>query len=161
MLLCVWKNIKLEVNYCSCCASFLIDVVVLQVDTAANVQPADVDDIWNLRGVLNNSWHKIRIEAPSRSKLWGAEGHPVLDNFVFGSNMIADFKFCQVLSKQILSQRQSSLRYTPVHGTLVLCEMDYTVFGCKGSIDWFLLVSWLSRLGCQISSTSVQLWLSL
>lgn len=36
----------------------------VQVDTAANVQPADVDDIWNLRGVLNNSWHKITIQAP-------------------------------------------------------------------------------------------------
>jgi sulfite oxidase len=44
-------------------------VIVKAVDTAANVQPADIDDIWNLRGVLNNSWHRIRIEAPSRAKL--------------------------------------------------------------------------------------------
>lgn len=54
------KNVKVETP-CT--------VIVKAVDTAANVQPADVDDIWNLRGVLNNSWHKIRIEAPPRSKL--------------------------------------------------------------------------------------------
>lgn len=52
----------------SVCFVFLMHLVVLQVDTAANVQPADVDDIWNFRGVLNNSWHKIRIEAPPKSK---------------------------------------------------------------------------------------------
>ncbi|XP_024372472.1 sulfite oxidase [Physcomitrium patens] len=44
-------------------------VIVKAVDTAANVQPADVDEIWNLRGVLNTSWHKIRIHGPPESKL--------------------------------------------------------------------------------------------
>lgn len=44
-------------------------LMAMQVDTAANVQPADVDEIWNLRGVLNTSWHKIRIHGPPESKL--------------------------------------------------------------------------------------------
>lgn len=39
-------------------------VVVKAVDSSGNVQPASVDEIWNLRGVLNNCWHKIRINAP-------------------------------------------------------------------------------------------------
>ncbi|KAI3791339.1 hypothetical protein L2E82_05103 [Cichorium intybus] len=34
------------------------DIVAKAVDTAANVQPEKVEDIWNLRGVLNTSWHR-------------------------------------------------------------------------------------------------------
>jgi sulfite oxidase len=44
----------------------------LQVDSAANVQPENVEDIWNLRGILNTSWHRIKIQNSScvgRSKL--------------------------------------------------------------------------------------------
>ncbi|KAG0559242.1 hypothetical protein M758_10G088200 [Ceratodon purpureus] len=44
-------------------------VIVKAVDTAANVQPADVGDIWNLRGVLNNSWHKITLQAQHPSSM--------------------------------------------------------------------------------------------
>lgn len=33
----------------------------VQVDTAANVQPENVEDIWNLRGILNTSWHRIHV----------------------------------------------------------------------------------------------------
>ncbi|KAG0610728.1 hypothetical protein M758_7G087000 [Ceratodon purpureus] len=39
-------------------------VVVKAVDSAGNIQPQDVDEIWNLRGVMNNCWYKIRINAP-------------------------------------------------------------------------------------------------
>ena len=33
---------------------------IVQVDSAANVQPEKVEDIWNLRGILNTSWHRIK-----------------------------------------------------------------------------------------------------
>lgn len=32
-----------------------------QVDSAANVQPEKVEDIWNLRGILNTSWHRVQV----------------------------------------------------------------------------------------------------
>lgn len=31
------------------------------VDSSYNVQPDNVEPIWNLRGVLNNAWHKIEV----------------------------------------------------------------------------------------------------
>lgn len=45
---------------------------VKQVDSAANVQPEKVEDVWNLRGILNTSWHRIKIQNSScvgRSKM--------------------------------------------------------------------------------------------
>lgn len=32
-----------------------------QVDSAANVQPENVESVWNLRGVLNTSWHRVLL----------------------------------------------------------------------------------------------------
>ncbi|GAB5368100.1 hypothetical protein AAMO2058_001289000 [Amorphochlora amoebiformis] len=32
------------------------------VDTSYNSQPGDVGPLWNLRGILNNSWHKITVK---------------------------------------------------------------------------------------------------
>ncbi|KAF3435232.1 hypothetical protein FNV43_RR22319 [Rhamnella rubrinervis] len=37
------------------------DIVAKAVDSAANVQPENVEDIWNLRGILNTSWHKVQV----------------------------------------------------------------------------------------------------
>ncbi|KAL9249249.1 Sulfite oxidase-like protein [Drosera capensis] len=37
------------------------EIVVKAVDVAANVQPEKVEDIWNLRGVLNTSWHRVKV----------------------------------------------------------------------------------------------------
>ncbi|KAL9323669.1 hypothetical protein ACSQ67_008526 [Phaseolus vulgaris] len=34
-----------------------------KVDSAANVQPEKVEDIWNLRGILNTSWHRVKVQA--------------------------------------------------------------------------------------------------
>ena len=34
----------------------------IQVDSAANVQPEDVEDVWNLRGILNTSWHRVNVQ---------------------------------------------------------------------------------------------------
>ena len=36
--------------------------IIVQVDIAANVQPENVQSIWNLRGVLNNSWHRVHVD---------------------------------------------------------------------------------------------------
>eukprot|EP00270_Netrium_digitus_P006837 TRINITY_DN1973_c0_g1_i3.p1 TRINITY_DN1973_c0_g1~~TRINITY_DN1973_c0_g1_i3.p1 ORF type:complete len:416 (-),score=83.38 TRINITY_DN1973_c0_g1_i3:180-1427(-) len=42
-------------------------LVVRAVDEAANVMPEHACSIWNLRGVLNNSWHRISISLPPPS----------------------------------------------------------------------------------------------
>ncbi|KAF5740457.1 Sulfite oxidase [Tripterygium wilfordii] len=36
-------------------------IVAKAVDLAANVQPEKVEDIWNLRGILNTSWHQVQV----------------------------------------------------------------------------------------------------
>ncbi|KAI4350512.1 hypothetical protein L6164_004962 [Bauhinia variegata] len=36
------------------------EIIAKAVDSAANVQPEKVEDIWNLRGILNTSWHRIQ-----------------------------------------------------------------------------------------------------
>ncbi|KAA8530102.1 hypothetical protein F0562_004811 [Nyssa sinensis] len=37
------------------------EIVAKAVDTAANVQPENVENIWNLRGILNTSWHRVHV----------------------------------------------------------------------------------------------------
>ncbi|XVF60035.1 hypothetical protein PTKIN_Ptkin08bG0010500 [Pterospermum kingtungense] len=37
------------------------EIVAKAVDSAANVQPENVRDIWNLRGILNTSWHRVHV----------------------------------------------------------------------------------------------------
>ncbi|KAJ8768078.1 hypothetical protein K2173_021018 [Erythroxylum novogranatense] len=37
------------------------EIVAKAVDSAANVQPEHVQDIWNLRGILNTSWHRVQV----------------------------------------------------------------------------------------------------
>ncbi|XP_073159307.1 sulfite oxidase [Henckelia pumila] len=37
------------------------EIVAKAVDSAANVQPENVAVIWNLRGILNTSWHRINV----------------------------------------------------------------------------------------------------
>ncbi|KAK2992885.1 hypothetical protein RJ640_028127 [Escallonia rubra] len=37
------------------------EIVAKAVDTAANVQPENVEVIWNLRGILNTSWHRVHV----------------------------------------------------------------------------------------------------
>ncbi|KAK7380836.1 hypothetical protein VNO78_33355 [Psophocarpus tetragonolobus] len=39
------------------------EIVAKAVDSAANVQPEKVEDIWNLRGILNTSWHRVKVQA--------------------------------------------------------------------------------------------------
>ncbi|XP_041458389.1 sulfite oxidase-like [Lytechinus variegatus] len=42
------------------------EVVVRAWDDASNTMPDDMSSIWNLRGVLNNSW--VRIKVPAKAK---------------------------------------------------------------------------------------------
>ncbi|KAI8541326.1 hypothetical protein RHMOL_Rhmol08G0052400 [Rhododendron molle] len=37
------------------------EIVAKAVDIASNVQPENVENIWNLRGILNNSWHRVHV----------------------------------------------------------------------------------------------------
>ncbi|XP_050938533.1 sulfite oxidase isoform X5 [Cucumis melo] len=37
------------------------EIVAKAVDSAANVQPEKVEEIWNVRGILNNSWHRVQV----------------------------------------------------------------------------------------------------
>ncbi|XP_048337146.2 sulfite oxidase isoform X2 [Ziziphus jujuba] len=37
------------------------EIVAKAVDSAANVQPQNVESIWNLRGILNTSWHGVQV----------------------------------------------------------------------------------------------------
>ncbi|KAK9276852.1 hypothetical protein L1049_006389 [Liquidambar formosana] len=37
------------------------EIVAKAVDTAGNIQPENVEAIWNLRGILNTSWHRVRV----------------------------------------------------------------------------------------------------
>ncbi|KDP46286.1 hypothetical protein JCGZ_10126 [Jatropha curcas] len=37
------------------------EIVAKAVDSASNVQPENVQDIWNLRGILNTSWHRVQV----------------------------------------------------------------------------------------------------
>lgn len=56
---------------------WVVSIQSLQVDTAANVQPEKVDAIWNLRGILNTSWHKVQVRRASpgmNSNLWNKGG---------------------------------------------------------------------------------------
>jgi len=41
-----------------------IEIICKAIDSTYNNQPENVGPIWNLRGVLNNSWHKIQVNVP-------------------------------------------------------------------------------------------------
>lgn len=41
--------------------SFNTEIVAKAVDVASNVQPENVETIWNLRGILNTSWHRVQV----------------------------------------------------------------------------------------------------
>lgn len=41
-----------------------LDITCKAVDSSYNVQPERIDPIWNLRGVLCNSWHHVKVELP-------------------------------------------------------------------------------------------------
>ena len=42
-----------------------VEICCKAVDSSYNTQPENVGPIWNLRGVLNNSWHRISVSVES------------------------------------------------------------------------------------------------
>lgn len=38
-----------------------VEIVCKAIDRAYNNQPENVEGVWNLRGCLNNSWHRIVV----------------------------------------------------------------------------------------------------
>lgn len=38
-----------------------VEILCRAVDSACNTQPEGVGPVWNLRGVLNNSWHQVNV----------------------------------------------------------------------------------------------------
>ncbi len=37
------------------------EIIVRAFDSAANTQPADLRDVWNFKGYMNNAWHRVRV----------------------------------------------------------------------------------------------------
>jgi sulfite oxidase len=40
-----------------------LEIICKAVDAAHNVQPDSVGGIWNLRGINNNAWHRVKVRA--------------------------------------------------------------------------------------------------
>lgn len=41
-----------------------LEICCKAVDSSYNTQPDTIEPIWNLRGVLNNAWHRITVKVP-------------------------------------------------------------------------------------------------
>ncbi|CAH2224296.1 sulfite oxidase, mitochondrial [Pelobates cultripes] len=54
-----WKLWQLSVPMPHNCKD--LTIICKAVDSSYNVQPDTVAPIWNLRGVLNNSWHRVQV----------------------------------------------------------------------------------------------------
>ncbi|XP_053564091.1 sulfite oxidase, mitochondrial [Bombina bombina] len=54
-----WKQWKLSASLPTDVTE--ITIICKAVDSSYNVQPDTVAPIWNLRGVLNNSWHRVQV----------------------------------------------------------------------------------------------------
>jgi len=39
-----------------------VEIVVKAVDESYNSQPERPEGIWNVRGILNNSWHRVKVK---------------------------------------------------------------------------------------------------
>ncbi|MBP8252987.1 MAG: hypothetical protein KAX40_11535, partial [Herpetosiphon sp.] len=43
------------------------ELVVRIVDSAANMQPEHVENVWNFKGYMNNAWHRVRVRVKNLS----------------------------------------------------------------------------------------------
>ena len=41
-----------------------LELVCKAVDTSHNAQPDSIDGIWNLRGLIHNAWHRVKVNVP-------------------------------------------------------------------------------------------------
>ena len=39
-----------------------LEIVCKATDTSCNSQPESLEGIWNLRGILNNAWHRVTVQ---------------------------------------------------------------------------------------------------
>jgi sulfite oxidase len=44
-----------------------VEIISRAVDASHNVQPDTVAGIWNLRGINNNAWHRIKIKVDEKA----------------------------------------------------------------------------------------------
>jgi hydroxyacylglutathione hydrolase len=68
---CLWEA-DLEVGRGPC------ELVARAWDSAANTQPEDPADIWNLKGYMNNAWHRVRFTVAGDANGAVARGTGVL-----------------------------------------------------------------------------------
>jgi len=40
-----------------------LELVCRAVDAAMNTQPSELEAVWNLRGIVNNAYHRIPVNA--------------------------------------------------------------------------------------------------
>ena len=38
------------------------ELVVRAVDSSANTQPKDIEQVWNFKGYMNNAWHRVNVD---------------------------------------------------------------------------------------------------
>lgn len=66
-----WTQAKLDKTICFAWTLWKVDLnlekvkhqlIVRAVDSAANTQPKDVEQVWNFKGYMNNAWHRVHIE---------------------------------------------------------------------------------------------------
>eukprot|EP00744_Colponema_vietnamica_P011970 GILI01016815.1.p1 GENE.GILI01016815.1~~GILI01016815.1.p1 ORF type:complete len:403 (-),score=127.49 GILI01016815.1:198-1349(-) len=46
-----------------------VEIIARAWDSASNVMPENVAPIWNLRGVMNNAWHRVPVNTSKSAKL--------------------------------------------------------------------------------------------
>eukprot|EP01114_Cavostelium_apophysatum_P016568 TRINITY_DN4743_c0_g1_i1.p1 TRINITY_DN4743_c0_g1~~TRINITY_DN4743_c0_g1_i1.p1 ORF type:complete len:587 (+),score=108.53 TRINITY_DN4743_c0_g1_i1:53-1813(+) len=59
-----WSQWQTQMKIPQDCNPCQLDIVCKAVDSSYNVQPESLAPIWNLRGVLTNAWHHVKVQVP-------------------------------------------------------------------------------------------------
>ena len=57
-----WTFWEADIEVPAAAVSGGIEIVCKAVDASYNVQPDSVEGIWNLRGINNNAWHRVKVD---------------------------------------------------------------------------------------------------
>lgn len=57
-----WTLWELDVPLPKEATSQQIEIVCVATDSSGNTQPESVKSIWNARGLMNNSWHRVHVK---------------------------------------------------------------------------------------------------
>ena len=57
-----WTMWEAEVPLSPALRSNRVELMCRAIDTSMNTQPGEIKPLWNRRGILNNSWHRVKIE---------------------------------------------------------------------------------------------------